>query len=50
MSYYRDFPQYLGNSFSVTLFIYVSVCKVPSMLEDDAIFDQAAIFTLNLLQ
>ena len=50
MSYYRNFPQYPRSFFSVTLFRYFNVCKVLSMLEDAATFDQATIFILNLPQ
>ena len=40
MSYYRNFPEYSRNFFSVNLFRYFfSVCKVLSMLEDATTFD-----------
>ena len=50
ISYYHNFPQYSRSFLPVTLFKYFSVCKVLSMLEDAATFDQATIFTLNLPQ
>ena len=37
-----------GSFFSVILFRRLNVCKVLSMLEDAATFDQATIFTLNM--
>ena len=46
----RNFPQYFRSFSSVTLFRYFNVCKVLSMLEDDATFNQATIFRLNLPQ
>ena len=50
MSYYCNFPQYSTSFFSITLFRYFNVCKVLSMLEDAATFNQAAIFTFNFPQ
>ena len=48
ISYYRNFPQYCFLLLRSD--IIFSVCKVLSMMENAATFDQATIFTLNLPQ